>query len=107
MSMTPEEEAQMKEGKQVGTDVSKLWPMLAHDLLRQNVPMKHWPWVLTMLASQEAGVHTPEWQEIRQGIVARGPFFTARLLGYLGAGMRHKQQEKDAEAAMNHVMGRD
>jgi len=63
--MTDEERERLKHGKLIAGDVTKVRTRIIQAFEAERVPMHHWPWVLTMLAGQELGIHTTEWQALK------------------------------------------
>lgn len=63
--MTDEERERMKHGRLIAGDVLKVRARIIEALQAEQVPVHHWPWVLTMLAGQELGIHTTEWQQLK------------------------------------------
>lgn len=131
--MTDEERERLKHGKLIAGDVTKVRRRIIQALEAERVPMHHWPWVLTMLASQELGIHTEEWQALRakhhghdlleriaeigdtgadedkaaalaKVVLHDGRYFTARFLGQLSMGLRELQQAQDTEAALEQTL---
>ena len=127
--MTEEERQRMQHARVIAADMVKLGRQIERILIENRIPVPQWPWILAMFCSQQLGIHTAEWQALREQhrgrdllegiaetgetganedkaaalakvILHDGRYFTARFLGYLSMGLRDIQQEQDTEAAL-------
>ena len=131
--MTEEERTRMQHARVIAADMVKLGRQIERILIENRIPVPQWPWILAMFCSQQLGIHTAEWQALREQhrgrdllegiaetgetganedkaaalakvILHDGRYFTARFLGYLSMGLRDIQQEQDTEAALEQTL---